>query len=120
LRKDSNDASEQLVGCKAGNLWQYEPFIDDLTGHIVGAEYNAQKTLSIVPVMVMACVKPIAINYAIFLNPIATNAVNVTAQAGTVIPGNNRRKDTGGAEGIVLQEGGDIGRCGGSGEMVAV
>jgi len=79
LRKDSNDASEQLVGCKAGNLWQYEPFIDDLTGHIVGAEYNAQKTLSIVPVMVMACVKPIPINYAIFLNPIATNAVK-TAQ----------------------------------------
>jgi len=31
-----------------------------------------------------------------------------------------RKKDSGGVEGIVLQKGGDVGRCGKSGEMVAV
>ena len=31
-----------------------------------------------------------------------------------------RRKDTEGVEGIVLRKGGDVGRRGGSGEMVAV
>jgi hypothetical protein len=46
-----------------------------VTGLIVGAEYNAQTTLSGVPVMVMARVKPIAINYAMFVHPFTTNAV---------------------------------------------
>jgi hypothetical protein len=64
-----------LVAWKAGNLWGYEPFVDDVTGLIVGAEYNAQTTLSGVPAMVTACVKPIAINYAMFVNPFAMNAV---------------------------------------------
>jgi len=50
-----------------------------VTGLIVGAEYNTQTTISRVPVMVMACVKPLAIKYAIFVNPFATNAVK-TAQ----------------------------------------
>jgi len=50
-----------------------------VTGLIVGAEYNAQTTLSGFPAMVMAHVKPIAINYAMFVNPFATNAVK-TAQ----------------------------------------
>jgi hypothetical protein len=50
-----------------------------MTGLIVGAEYNAQTTLSGVSVMVMARVKPIAINYAMFVNPFATNGVK-TAQ----------------------------------------
>jgi hypothetical protein len=68
-----------LVEWKAGNLWRYEPFVDDVTGLIVGAEYNAQTTLSGVPAMVMARVKPIAMNYAMFVNPFATNAVK-TAQ----------------------------------------
>jgi len=77
--KDPNDAGEQLVAWKAGNLWQYEPFVDDVTGLIVGTEYNAQTTLPGVPVMVMARVKPIAINSAMFVNPFATNAVK-TAQ----------------------------------------
>jgi len=45
----------------------------------VGAEYNAQTTLSGVRAMVMARVKHIAINYAMFVNPFATNAVK-TAQ----------------------------------------
>jgi len=54
-------------------------FVDNVTGLIVGAEYNAQTTLSGVPAMVMADVKPIAINYAMFVNPFATNAVK-TAQ----------------------------------------
>jgi len=31
-----------------------------------------------------------------------------------------RKEDSGGVEGIVLQKGGDVGRCGKSGEMVAV
>jgi len=68
-----------LVAWKAENLWRYEPFVDDVTGLIVGAEYNAQTTLSGVPAMVMARVKSIAINYAMFVNPFATNAVK-TAQ----------------------------------------
>jgi hypothetical protein len=50
-----------------------------VTGLIVGAEYNAQTTLSGVPAMVMAHVKPIAINYVMFVNPFAPNAVK-TAQ----------------------------------------
>ena len=45
----------------------------------MGAEYIAQTTLSGVPAMVMACVKPIAINYAMFVNPFAMDAVK-TAQ----------------------------------------
>jgi len=50
-----------------------------VTGLIVCAEYNAQTTLSGVPAMVMACVQPIAINYAMFVNPFSTNVVK-TAQ----------------------------------------
>jgi len=68
-----------LVAWKAGNLWQYEPFVDDVTGLIVGAKYNTQTTLSGIPAMVMAHVKPITLNYAMFVNPFATNAVK-TAQ----------------------------------------
>jgi len=49
-----------------------------VTGLIVSAEYNAQTTLSSVPAMVMARVKPIAINYAILVNPFATNAAKTT------------------------------------------
>jgi hypothetical protein len=44
----------------------------------------------------------------------------VTAQAGTKILRDNREKVSGGVEGIVLLKGGDVGRRGGSGEMVAV
>jgi len=49
-----------------------------VTGLIVGTEYNAQTTLSGILAMVMARVKPIAINYAMFVNPFATNAVKTT------------------------------------------
>jgi hypothetical protein len=78
-RKDSNEAGEQLVALKARNVWQYEPFVDNVTGIIVSGEYNVQTTLSGVPAMVTAHVKPIAINYVMFANPFATNAVK-TAQ----------------------------------------
>jgi len=64
---------------KIGNLWRHEPFVDDVTGLIVGAEYNAQSTISVVLATVMAHVKPIAVNSAIFMNPLAKNAVK-TAQ----------------------------------------
>jgi len=77
-RNDSNEASEQLITWEAGNLWSCEPFPDDVTGLIVSTEYNAQTTLSGVPAMVMARVKPIAINDVMFVNPIATNAVKTT------------------------------------------
>jgi len=50
-----------------------------MTGLIFSTEYNAQTTLSGIPAMVMECVKPIAINDAMFVNPFATNAVK-TAQ----------------------------------------
>jgi len=78
-RKDSNEAGEQLVAWKAGNLWRYEPFVDDVTGLVISTKYNAQTTLSGVLAIVMARVKPIAIKYAMFVNPFATNAVK-TAQ----------------------------------------
>jgi hypothetical protein len=42
---------------------------------LVGAEYNPQTTLAGIAAMVMARVKPIAMNHAMFLNPFATNAV---------------------------------------------
>jgi len=77
-RKNSNGAGEQLVAWKAGNLWQYELLVDDVTGLIVSAEYNPQTTLSGVLAMVMARVKPIAINYAMFVDPFTTNGVKIT------------------------------------------
>jgi hypothetical protein len=77
-RKDPNKAGEQLVAWKAGNLWRYEPCVEDVVGLIVGAEFNAQTTLSAVPPMVMARVKPIAIHYTMLVNPFATNAVKTT------------------------------------------
>jgi len=46
-----------------------------MTGLIVGAESNAQTTLSGVPAMVVAPGKPIAINDVMFGTPFATNAV---------------------------------------------
>ena len=51
-----------------------------MNGLIVCAEYNTQTTRSSVPAMVTVRAKRIAINYAMFLNPIATNAVK-TAQS---------------------------------------
>jgi len=46
-----------------------------MTGLIVRAESNTQTIIPGVPVIVMACVKPIAINSAMFVNPFATNAL---------------------------------------------
>ena len=77
--KDWNEAQERLFAWKAGNLGWYEPFLDDVTGFIISAEYNTQTTLSGHSAMVMARVKPIGINYVMFVNPFATNAVK-TAQ----------------------------------------
>jgi len=68
-----------LVASKAGNLWRYELFVGNVPGLNVGAEYNAQMTFSGVSAMAMAGVKPIAINCAMLVNPVATNAVK-TAQ----------------------------------------
>jgi len=63
-----------LVAWKVGNLWRYEPFVDDVTGLIVSMEHNPQKTLSGIPAILMAIVKPIAIKYAMFIYSIALNA----------------------------------------------
>ncbi|KAF8241283.1 hypothetical protein K440DRAFT_645152 [Wilcoxina mikolae CBS 423.85] len=49
--------------------------IDEVTGQIVEAEYNIQQTLSGVESLVLAKVQPIAMRYAMFTNPFATNAV---------------------------------------------
>jgi hypothetical protein len=49
-----------------------------MTGLIISKEYNAQTTLSGVSAMVMAHVKPVAINYVMFVNPFAMNAVKTT------------------------------------------
>ena len=59
-----------MVAWKAGAMWRYEPFDDYVTGFIIGADYNAQTTFSGVPAMVMAHVKHIAINNAMFVNPV--------------------------------------------------
>jgi len=66
-------AGMHWVPCKAGNLWQYETFVHDNTGISVAAQYNAKTTLSCVPAMVVARVKPKAINYVMFVNHFATN-----------------------------------------------
>jgi hypothetical protein len=76
--KDSNEASEQLVELKPGYLWQYELLIAVMIGPIVGAAYNAQTSCSGILALVTTHVKPIPINYAMFVNPFATNAVNTT------------------------------------------
>jgi len=49
-----------------------------MTGLIVGTEYDSQTMLSGVPAMVMLCVKPIPINHAMIVNPVATIAVKTT------------------------------------------
>jgi len=54
---------------------QYEPLVDDVTGLIVGAEYNTQATLSGILAMPMAPEKPRALNYVMFVNPFGTNSV---------------------------------------------
>jgi hypothetical protein len=51
-----------LIAYKAGNVWQIEPVGNEVTGLIIGAECNAQRTLSGIPVIIMARVMPIAIN----------------------------------------------------------
>jgi hypothetical protein len=73
LRKDSNKAGENILPTKGGNLRSYEPVADNVTGLIVGAEYNTQGTHSAVRAMVKTHLKHIAINYTIFVNPFATN-----------------------------------------------
>jgi len=67
-----------LVAWTAANLWQYERFVDDVTGRMVSAEYTAQKTISGVPAMVMSPVKPKAINYSMFAIPFATNGAKIS------------------------------------------
>jgi len=74
-RKDFHAAGEQLVAWKAENLWRYEPCVDDITGLIVTAKYNAQTALEAVLALVTASVQSIALNYAMFVNPNAMNAV---------------------------------------------
>jgi hypothetical protein len=72
------DTGEQLSAQTAGNLWQFEPSVDGVTGLINSAEYNVQTTLSGTPVMLMTRVQPPGINHPMILNPFATNTVNVT------------------------------------------
>jgi len=50
-----------------------------MIGLIISTNYNAQATLSGVCAMIMACVKPLTVNYEMFMNPFATNLVK-TAQ----------------------------------------
>jgi len=67
-----------LSARKAGNLWRFEPSVDDITGLIISTEYNAPTSLSGTTAMVMARIKPLAINYPMIVNPCATIAVNAT------------------------------------------
>ena len=74
-RIDSNESCKQLVAWQAGNLSRDEPSVGNIIRLIVGAEYNTQTTLSGIPAMAMAHVQPLALDYAMFVNPFATNAV---------------------------------------------
>jgi len=56
-----------------------EALVDWVTSLIIGAEFISPTTLSGILAMVMAHVQPIAINYAMFVNRFATNALK-TAQ----------------------------------------
>lgn len=67
-----------MVTWKAGNVGQYEPCVNDVTGLIGRAEYYAKTTLSGVPTMVMPRSKPMAVHYVMLVNPFATNVVKTT------------------------------------------
>jgi len=64
-----------LAGYPNPLLTLYEPCVDDVTGLIASADFNVRITLSCIPAMVTIHVKSIRINYAMFANPIAINAV---------------------------------------------
>jgi hypothetical protein len=68
-----------LFAWNAGYRWRYEPFVDYVTGLTIGKAYYAQTIFSGIPAIIVARVKSIAINYAMFVNRFATNAVK-TAQ----------------------------------------
>jgi hypothetical protein len=63
---------------EAGNLWRYEPCVDNVTSFIVGKEIYAQTIRSRIGATVMALAKPVGIKFAMFLNPFAANAVKIT------------------------------------------
>jgi len=77
-KTDPNEVDERLVGWIPGNMRRYGLLVDDVTGLIVGEDYNTQTTFSGVLALVMAQMKPIAINYVMFVNPFAMNAVRTT------------------------------------------
>jgi len=54
------------------------PAVDNMRGLIVGAEFNTQITLSGVRAILMAWVKLIVLNYAIFQNHFSKDVVNST------------------------------------------
>lgn len=78
-RKDSYEASEQLVALHAGTRSRYERYVDDVTGLIISAEYNAQTTCSGILAIIIEHVMPIAVDHAMIVNPLATHALK-TAQ----------------------------------------
>jgi len=63
----------QLVAWKTGHLLQYKPSVDNITALIVGTAFNAQTSPSSARAIVMAYMKPTAINYAMCENLIAMN-----------------------------------------------
>jgi hypothetical protein len=67
-----------LVEWTGGNLWQYKLFVDGMTGRFICTESNVVMTLSGLPVMVMAPVTLIDIDYLMFVNCFAKNTVKTT------------------------------------------
>jgi hypothetical protein len=67
-----------LVAWRAGTLWRYEPFVNYVIGLIVSAEHNPQTSHSGVRAMFMARVKPIVIDYAMFVIHFAPNVAMTT------------------------------------------
>jgi hypothetical protein len=63
---------------KAANLSGYKFCVDNVTGLMISSEYNILTTLSGILVIVIACVKPIAIKYAMIVNPFGTNSAKTT------------------------------------------
>jgi hypothetical protein len=49
-----------------------------VTGLTISVEYNTQTAFAGIAVMGMACMKPLAMNYTMFVNPFATNPAITT------------------------------------------
>jgi hypothetical protein len=78
LIKDSYKAGEEFVAWKASNLWRYQSFFHDVTGFILSTKYITHTTISVVLAIIIACIKPVHVSYAMLLNPFPKNVGKAT------------------------------------------